>query len=512
MTGNPAKHARRPVRGRATALALTVALVAAAGTAALGAEGSLPGGTSLSVGIVDPADGLTIAVEDEADTVDLTVTGSASLAGTDAVKNTTLIYILDLSGSMTAGAGVDCTGNGSNDNRLVCQAEAVAFLNSLAANPASPVGWTGVGTYASGGSTHNVDLAPDGDRLLVPPTYDGNNNGIPDLEDVVRAFIAGGLTNFTAGLDQALTILARSTTPVNRIVYISDGQPNAGSNVNTYAGRFDAYGTTRIDSFAITSGSGCGLGSTQYGNLNDIATLGTQTGTCVEVKDLSDLNFVLGQVLSSELLSLEGSVNGGDAQAIVDVTPELPEDGPVTADFSWDVSDLAVGQHELCVTATGVDGGGEGDVTECVTVTVEVPAAPDGLSLAPSEASGAIGEEHTVTATLLDDEGDPITEAEISFEITDGPHAGATGTAETNTVGEASFTYEGTEVGTDTIVATYTPDEGDPLTSNTATMAWSEVLDEALYPPVPEETEEDDLVEVEAEAATPVQAQPDFTG
>lgn len=483
------------------ALGLALAFLVPASVSA--ADGSLPGGTSLSVDIDEPADGLTIEVDDPAETVDLTVTGSASLAGADATKNTTLIYVLDLSGSMGfSWSTTDCTGDGNEELYLECQALAVEFLNDLAADPSSPVGWTGVATYSSANNlrtdAHNADLDPgrDDDRLLVPPEYDGDGNGVADLVDVVKGFDSGGGTNFEAGLWEALRILDESTTPVNRLVFISDGQAGSGDSTNL-SGEFDGFGTTRIDTFAITEGSGCDAGSDP---LEEVALLGSEPGTCTEVEDLSDLNFVLGQVLSSELLSLEGSVNSSDAQTIDDVTPDLPAQGPVTADFSWDVSDLGVGQHELCVTATGADGGGEGSVTECVTVTVEVPPAPDALTLSPSSATGTVGEEHTVTATLLDDDGEPISGAEVVFEITDGPHAGTTATITTDDEGEATSTYEGTEVGTDEIVATHQPEEGDELTSNTVTMEWSEVLGEV------EELED------EAEPATPVEAEPDFTG
>lgn len=496
--GTPRRAGSRSIIGAAV---LALAMIGT--TAALGADGSLPGGTSITVDIDDPAGDLTIIVDDEGDTIDLTLTGTASVAGSAAVKNTTLIYILDLSGSMWSGAGVDCTEDGSNDSRLVCQAEAVAFLNELAASPASPVGFTGVGSYSSSGNVYNVDLDPDRaeDRYLVPPDYDGDDNGVPDLEDVVRGLPAGGLTNFSAGLDQALFLLDRSTTPVNRVVYISDGVPNTGGNVNNYAGDFDGYGATRIDTFAITAGSGCDVGSATYGTLDDIATLGTIDGTCTEVEDLSDLSFVLGQILSSELTALTGTINGGEPVALTTVDPELPQEGPATAGFTWDVEGLGVGTHELCVTASGSDGGGEGSVTECRTVTVTTPL-PEGLHLAPETAITAVGEEHTVTATLVDGGGDPVADAEVVFTVTDGPHEGTTGSATTDEDGQATFTYEGADVGTDTIVATYTPEEGDELTSNAVTVDWVEVLEEA---------EEADEVE-EAEPAEPVEAEPDFTG
>ena len=493
--------------GRVTVI-LTCALVLAlmVVTAALGAEGNLPGGTAIELDIDDPATDRTIDVDDEDATVDLTLTGTASIGGAAVVKNTTLVYILDLSGSMTAGAGVDCTGNGFSDNRLVCQAEAVAFVNGLAADPGSPIGFTGVGSYSSSGAVHNVDLDParTSDRLLVAPDYDGDSNGTPDIEQVVRGLGAGGLTNFSAGLDQALKLLDESTTPVNRVVYISDGQPNTGTDVRGYAGDFDGFGTTRIDTFAITTGSGCS-NSSSFGSLNDIAAL-TPGGTCTEVEDLADLNFVLGQVLSSELTGLHGTIDDGEQQTLTTVTPELPQGGPATAAFTWEAGTFGVGTYELCVTASGVDGGGEGSVEDCRTITIAEPEPlAEGLHLAPESAVAALGDEHTVTATLVDGDGDPLADVEIAFEVTDGPHVGTTGTASTDEDGQATFTYEGDDVGTDSIVATHSPDEGDDVTSNTVTVDWTEVLADG------EEAEQEENVE-EAEPAEPVEEEPDYTG
>lgn len=503
---------RRGITVYTTALILAMIGVGAA----LGAEDNLPGGTAIAVTIDDPGADVTIYVDDEGDTVDLTLTGTAGVGGTAVVKNTTLIYVLDLSGSMTSGAGVDCTGDGFNNNRLVCQAEAVAFVNDLARAPGSPIGFTGVGTYATAGDIHNVDLDParPADRYLVAPEYDGDGDGTPDLEQVVRGLGASGLTNFSAGLDQAILLLERSTTPVNRVVYISDGQPNRGTDVRDYAGRFDAFGTTRIDSFAITTGSGCSNTST-LGSLDDIAAL-TPGGTCTEVEDLADLNFVLGQVLSSALTDLTGTVDGGSPVPLTSVAPSLPQDGPAAVDYTWEAGEFGVGSYEFCVTASGADGGGEGSITQCRTVTIAVPdPLPEGLHLTPETAVAAVGDEHTVTATVIDSEGDAVAGADIEFEVTEGPHAGTRGTATTDDAGQTTFAYQGEAVGTDQIVATHAPAEGDPLTSNTVTVDWTQVLAEA------EEAEEDDdeddaedeVEEIEeADAADAVEANPDFTG
>ena len=129
-------------------------------------------------------------------------------------------------------------------------------------------------------------------------------------------------------------------------------------------------------------------------------------------------------------------------------------------------------------------------------VTVEWIPEPGSLSLSPAEASLQIGEEHTVTATLLDDDGEPIEEAEITFTVTDGPHEGTEETVETDGDGEATFAFEGEDVGTDTVVATHTTDEDQELASNEVTVEWAEVLEEVE----------------EAEPAEPVEEEPDYTG
>ena len=89
------------------------------------------------------------------------------------------------------------------------------------------------------------------------------------------------------------------------------------------------------------------------------------------------------------------------------------------------------------------------------------------LTLAPVTASNYVGEIHTLTATLTVG-GDPVSGETITFTVTTGPHIGETGTDVTNDAGEATWSYMGTAVGTDTIVAT-----GAGKTSNEVTKIWT---------------------------------------
>jgi len=101
-----------------------------------------------------------------------------------------------------------------------------------------------------------------------------------------------------------------------------------------------------------------------------------------------------------------------------------------------------------------------------------VTGVVEGIVLGPSTASNVIGVSHTVTATVLDDLGNPIVGRDVEFEIISGPHAGLTGSDVTDPSGEASFTYTGTSIGTDVIIASFVNNKGDTIISNKVTKEW----------------------------------------
>ncbi len=96
------------------------------------------------------------------------------------------------------------------------------------------------------------------------------------------------------------------------------------------------------------------------------------------------------------------------------------------------------------------------------------------LTLEPLKDTNPIGSSHELTATLVDEAGTPMPDVKITFEVTEGPHKGATGTGVTDKNGEATWSYTGKEEGMDTIVAT-----GGGEISNIAFKKWEkEVIPE----------------------------------
>jgi hypothetical protein len=94
------------------------------------------------------------------------------------------------------------------------------------------------------------------------------------------------------------------------------------------------------------------------------------------------------------------------------------------------------------------------------------------LSLAPPSQSDAVGSSASVTATLTNTCGQALQGASIDFTVQSGPNAGTTGHATTDQNGNATFSYTGSVVGTDTVNATTTNPAGIITSQNTVSVDW----------------------------------------
>jgi hypothetical protein len=65
----------------------------------------------------------------------------------------------------------------------------------------------------------------------------------------------------------------------------------------------------------------------------------------------------------------------------------------------------------------------------------------EGIVLSPTSATNPVGQPHTLTGRVQDDNGNPIPNVTVTFHVTSGPNAGLTGTAVTDADGKATFTY-----------------------------------------------------------------------
>lgn len=344
-----------------------------------GEEGTLPGGTNIAISINNPTNGQVFQLAGLG--IDVNVDGEASIGTGTPVKDTTIVYILDISGSMSITSGVDCNGDNvvtttSNgpDSRLNCAKIGITNANQAAADPNSSVDESGVGTFATSGIAHDVDLGTGGTQFIVSPDYDGNSNSVADIEDVINGLTANGSTNYHGGLTAANTILGVNTNTNAVIIFISDGQNNAGPNVSTFTPT-NFPSNTVINAFAIGNNVSCDTTSSPLtrGNLNDVAAKGDSGSSCQEVTDMTTLADVITESIGSTLTDIEIDVDNNGNVPAASTIPLLPVDGPEDVDYAYLAASLGAGNHEICATAFGTDAGGNGSVEECVTIFVNTP-------------------------------------------------------------------------------------------------------------------------------------------
>lgn len=298
-------------------------------TTASAASGNLPGGTAISVAIAAPTNGAPVVAG-----TTVTVTGTASVAEAAAVKDTDLVFVLDVSGSTGGLSGVPgCT------TILDCEKQAVRNLVADAQAPRSPIAAIGGVTFP------NSATLP----LAAPNTA--------ATDTFLNSLTPSSGTDFSAGITAARAVLANSTAEQRLIVLLTDGDGTSNPNEGAI--------TAVVLAFTI-AGTGC----TDV-DLDRIVDLGLPGSDCEVVTDLGDLSGVISDSIGSSLTGVGVAVDNGPTITAT-TTPGLPLTGPASVTFSASVSTtgLTAGPHSICATASGADAGGTGVVSDCVTIDV----------------------------------------------------------------------------------------------------------------------------------------------
>ncbi len=399
---------------RFAALAGMLALVVAAVTGAT--TGSLPGGTSIEATITSPSNGAVLPVGP------VTVTGTASVGTAAPIANTTLVYIVDVSGSTSqvTSTAAKCPNQNVYDSTagttLDCELLAVRDMNqaAIAAGTVAKVGLIAFGGTAVGGFTGAVwGLATDAQALDLQPaggaqqlvaanasTYHPSifhlDTPATDLDWVLQSayadnistpsgwlsptpyvgftlftpFSNNGSTNYWAAINNLKTLAASATTPNILAVMLSDGDSNVGGPhgepVSNALSGMPANVT--VDTFAVGGLASCNPGGVNMGTLQQIAN--ATHAACTAISDPGNVANAIPDVIASTLSSISLQADGGPAQSPT-VTPALPRKGPDSVTWSKTYTGLVAGPHHVCVSANGSDGGGTGSVQDCVDFTIK---------------------------------------------------------------------------------------------------------------------------------------------
>lgn len=359
---------------------------------------SLPNGAELAVSIDDPVTSTEFQVPHDQSTIDVDVSGTASVGLGEA--DATFVYVIDVSGSTDIGGGTGCS------PILDCEQQFVKGLNDAAIADGS-VDEVGVVVYADSAATADMSSL-GGDQIIVAPDADGFVNTVVDSTYSDAGGGNGGVAQFTnktvgqftnceAGLQSALSVVNASTNGTNVVIFVSDGLCNTGGPIADDITNLANAGAV-INSIAAGTGSDCDSDPDGLGSLRDMAN-GTG-GQCFERDDPGNLPDIIPSLIGSTLVSLEIEVDGGGKQSIpnADISLPLPQDGAVSVNYTTTVTGLGPADHTICVTANGSDvTGGTASVTQCETIhLLQLTAEPD------NEVNDLnFDNEHTVTAEIV---------------------------------------------------------------------------------------------------------------
>ena len=419
---------RATARPGAVLALLATALLAFAGAAGADNEvGALPGGTSIEVAIVSPADGAVV------NGPNVPVTGTAAIGEADPIADTAIVYVIDVSGSTDQGGGCggDQNGDGSANFILDCEIAAARALNQDAIATGTVLD-VGVVAFASNAQAGDVGPAA-GVQTLTGPDTDANAAGGPDVEQVLTSAFStfggnGGLnqftvvdvgiqTNFAEAVADATAVAAASSAGTKLVVFLSDGEATAGGT-GVAAVAAAALAGVRFETFAIGTAASCTING--QGVNSSLGFIATQTGgTCTHVEDIADLPDVVPGVIQSRLtqlaISVDQTINNAPDGAFsvlpnTQINPDLPLLGPANVTYATSVGPLAPGLYEICVRATGTDGGGSGSVVDCHRIRVNAPPSCDALTASPRLLWPPNHKLRTVTVSGgVDPNGDPLT-------------------------------------------------------------------------------------------------------
>ena len=299
-------------------LLVTVALYLTISAAWAGnpGEGTTTTGQPLRIQIIEPVLG-----QDFVPCTVITLTGQAVVGSLNV--STTLAYIVDVSGSTADVSNQDCNDDGiinSNDNfngdttigdTLDCEISGIIALNSSLATR-HEVSATLV-VFGSNAVNADVGSSP-GDQIVTSIRANSNNNGVIDIEEVVRSLDQGSVGAFTrksvgTGTDfnDALTAMnqafASQPTPQKIVFFLSDGQASVRTDATSPVAIAASNGVV-IHTYSIGSAA---TGCADNAALRIIAN---QTrGTCTEVADPSQLSTLLPGTSPTGIDHVEVSVS-----------------------------------------------------------------------------------------------------------------------------------------------------------------------------------------------------------
>lgn len=331
-------------------------------------------------------------------------------------------------------------------------------------------------TGGSGRVLNDGDIAINGTPVTWSqqvPSAIFSSNHFASVTAIVKPIVdaaPAGLVNLT------LTEVASEGIDGSALVVVFDDP--AQTEQSTVVIAFGAQNTAG-DTFALTLAEPFS-NATQTINLSLGISFGFQHPAIVNQFSTVDVN-------GTRMTSSAGGQDDGEAAngALITVggigdnpsNPDFPFGGPVdgarTDDELYTLNPfIPAGSTNITVRTANPS---NDDNIFLATFIIRGTAAivGEGILLSPASAENPVGTSHTVTATLQNDAGQPISGRAVQFEVLTGPNSGLTSSQTSNASGQASFTWSSMTAGTDVVVARFVNNRGQTISSNTVTKTWT---------------------------------------
>ncbi|MEL7313606.1 MAG: SdrD B-like domain-containing protein, partial [Cyanobacteria bacterium J06559_3] len=265
-------------------------------------------------------------------------------------SNPDIVFVIDVSGSADfnfVGSDIgDFNGDGRANTRLDAEiAGFIALNDQLVAQGLGAAAEVGIVVFSGFAAQADMNTTADGVQLLTTPLADEDDNGVSDVEDILRSLRSGAFgvgnntgTNFEVALRDVEDTFNAVDTPVGsgNVVFLSDGEVNRGGSIADEIERLSVLGVN-ISAFGVGSDA----------SLRDLQNVDPDAEIFVTAEELVD---VFSNLDAGDSTFVEPTLEGFTVYLDLNENGQLDQNEPTQvtdADGNYRFTGLAAGTYQV---------------------------------------------------------------------------------------------------------------------------------------------------------------------